>query len=141
MTRGSINHLAVTAGDFARSIEFYGKVLGFMGYVRRAAPESAQQPVKPRLIAWSSPNGSFTLWPAKAEPPFRPVDRNQPGAHHLAFNAAGRADVDKLYELLKEIGAKILDPPAEYPYSPGYYAVFFTDPDGLKLEFVFVPRP
>jgi catechol 2,3-dioxygenase-like lactoylglutathione lyase family enzyme len=33
--------------------------------------------------------------------------------------------------------ATILDPPTEYPaYGAGYYAVFFADPDGLKLEFV-----
>ena len=33
-----------------------------------------------------------------------------------------------------------LDPPAEYPqYALGYYAVFFADPDGLKLEFVHMP--
>jgi hypothetical protein len=33
-----------------------------------------------------------------------------------------------------------LDPPAEYPrYNPGYYAVFFIDPDGLKLEYVHAP--
>jgi predicted lactoylglutathione lyase len=48
--------------------------------------------------------------------------------------------VDSLYELLKEIGAQILDPPAEYPYFPGYYAVYFNDPDGVKLEFVFWPQ-
>jgi NAD-dependent oxidoreductase involved in siderophore biosynthesis len=29
----------------------------------------------------------------------------------------------------------VVDPPADYPdYGDGYYAVFFTDPDGLKLE-------
>ena len=34
----------------------------------------------------------------------------------------------------------VLDPPREYPeYVPGYYAVFFTDPDGLKLELVHIP--
>jgi hypothetical protein len=26
-------------------------------------------------------------------------------------------------------------------YLPGYYAVFFADPDGLKLEYVYTPRP
>ena len=37
-------------------------------------------------------------------------------------------------------GATILDPPAEYAdYGEGYYAVFFADPDGLKLEYVFTP--
>jgi hypothetical protein len=29
--------------------------------------------------------------------------------------------------------------PQEYTYSPGYYAVFFYDPDGLKLEIVHTP--
>jgi catechol 2,3-dioxygenase-like lactoylglutathione lyase family enzyme len=34
-------------------------------------------------------------------------------------------------------GVTILDAPAEYPqYGTGYYAVFFADPDGLKLEYV-----
>lgn len=39
------------------------------------------------------------------------------------------------------MGARILlDAPADYPrYGTGYYAVFFADPDGLKLEFVHRP--
>ena len=50
------------------------------------------------------------------------------------------SDVDALYALLQSIGADILDAPAEYPqYGAGYYAVFFADPDGLKLEYVHKP--
>jgi catechol 2,3-dioxygenase-like lactoylglutathione lyase family enzyme len=64
-------------------------------------------------------------------------DRNAPGFNHLAFNAEDRSDVEKMYALLNQMGATILDAPAEYPYSPGYFAVYFTDPDGLKLEFAF----
>ena len=46
-----------------------------------------------------------------------------------------------MYQLLLRIGATILDPPADYPrYGPGYYAVFFSDPDGLKLEYVHWPK-
>jgi glyoxylase I family protein len=46
-----------------------------------------------------------------------------------------------LHRLLIEIGAKVLDPPADYPASGnGYYAVFFADRDGIKLEFVYLPR-
>ena len=56
--------------------------------------------------------------------------------------AASRSDVDGLHEVLIEIGATILDAPAEYPdYARGYYAVFFADPDGLKLELVHMPHP
>ena len=44
--------------------------------------------------------------------------------------------------MLRDFGADVLDAPAEYPhYAPGYYAVFFADPDGLKLEFVHMPTP
>ncbi len=38
--------------------------------------------------------------------------------------------------------ADVLDAPAEYPQyngGRGYYAVFFADADGLKLEYVFTP--
>jgi hypothetical protein len=36
---------------------------------------------------------------------------------------------------LIDIDTRVLDPPAEYRYCPGYYAVFFADPDGIKLEY------
>jgi len=58
--------------------------------------------------------------------------------HHLALKAETREAVDALYRTLMQMDAEILDAPAEYPkYGPGYYAVFFLDPDGLKLEYVF----
>ncbi|KAG0361516.1 hypothetical protein BG005_008106 [Podila minutissima] len=70
-----------------------------------------------------------------------------PGLHHLAFNLDNRAQVDEAYIKITKFYAdnegvdlgKILDAPAEYPYMPGYYAVFFTDPDGIKLELVYTP--
>ena len=62
-----------------------------------------------------------------------------PGLHHLAFDADSREQVDGLYTVLKAVGARVLDPPAEYDYCPGYYAVFFADPDGIKLELCHTP--
>lgn len=141
MDRGSINHLALTASDLVRSTEFYDSVLGFMGYARVEVPEATQQLMKTRLHAWASPNGSITLRPAKAESAGKAHDRDAPGLNHMAFNAENRADVEKMHSLLQDIGARILDPPAEYPYFPGYFAVYFTDPDGFKFEYVFWPQP
>jgi catechol 2,3-dioxygenase-like lactoylglutathione lyase family enzyme len=67
-------------------------------------------------------------------------DRYRVGLHHLAFKAKDRADVDELYRLLVREHVTILDPPAEYPeYGAQYYAVFFADPDGMKLEVVHFP--
>jgi catechol 2,3-dioxygenase-like lactoylglutathione lyase family enzyme len=78
---------------------------------------------------------------ARGENAGRLHDRHSPGLHHLAWNAENRPDVDAMHALLQRIGATILDAPAEYPrYGRGYYAVFFADPDGLKLEYVHKPQ-
>ena len=68
-------------------------------------------------------------------------DRHAPGLHHLAFTAPAREAVDALHRRLVQLDVPIFDAPAEYPeYCPGYYAVFFADPDGIKLEYVFTPE-
>ena len=55
---------------------------------------------------------------------------------YLAFSAADRQQIDSLYrDVLLPRDAVILDAPTPCPeYSPTYYAVYFEDPDGLKLE-------
>ncbi|MGH7083694.1 MAG: VOC family protein [Acetobacteraceae bacterium] len=54
------------------------------------------------------------------------------GFHHYAFQLRSRRDVDALQAFLEENNVPIVDPASEY--YDDYYAVFFTDPDGLKLE-------
>ena len=60
--------------------------------------------------------------------------------HHIAFRAAGRWLVDERAAWLRERGVEIESGPRDYDYIPGYYAVFFYDPDGIKLEIVHVPH-
>ena len=135
---GSINHLRLTVTGIARAKRFYGPLMSFMGYVL-ADCESDR-------VAWAkwSESGVFWLILSEARPDTNLTrhDLLSPGFHHLAWNADSRDQVDQLHRLLVESGATVLDPPAEYDYEPGYYALFFSDPDGLKLEFVHLPaRP
>ena len=70
------------------------------------------------------------------------MHRRRPGSlHHLAFKAESRLEVDRLAVEAEHIGANIVAQPQEYPeYNPpGYYAFFFKDPDGIKLEIVHTP--
>src|SRR5438309_9704605 len=65
--------------------------------------------------------------------------RGHVGLNHIAFHAKSRADVDRLHsEFLVPRSIKVLyGGPKEYPeYRKGYYAVYFEDPDRIKLEFV-----
>ena len=140
MSQGSISHLALVARDLDRSAKFYVAVLGFMGYAQVEVPEATQRLMKTRLLAFAGPQGSVTLRPARPESAGKRHDRNAPGLNHIAFGADSRSAVDALHGLLQQIGATVLDAPAEYPYFPGYYAVYFADPDGIKLEFVHWPQ-
>ena len=89
--------------------------------------------------------GSFAIEvrPSRGENRNRPCDRYAPGVHHMAFQAESPAAVDEVHEAMLGIGATVLDPPTDYGgqagYSKGYYAVFFADPDGAKLEVVHTP--
>jgi catechol 2,3-dioxygenase-like lactoylglutathione lyase family enzyme len=127
----ALDHVDLTVRDLARATEFYGKVLPALG-MRRVGHES--------YVAWG--NGHFNVGLRAAGPQHvdTPFDRARAGLHHLALRARSHADVDRFHAFLVREGITVLDPPAEYPqYGPGYYAVFFADPDGLKLEVVHFP--
>jgi catechol 2,3-dioxygenase-like lactoylglutathione lyase family enzyme len=135
--RGSIHHFDLTVRDPWASRPFYDAVLGFMGYRRVREAK--------RGFDWETTGAgvvsSVGVMKAEGAGRDRVHDRYSPGLHHVAWRAASREDVDRLHAVLVAIGATVLDPPADYPaYGDGYYAVFFADPDGLKLEFVFSPR-
>ena len=78
--------------------------------------------------------------PSSLSTPRSKRNAHSPGLHHLAFGAPTREDVDRVHRDLVALGVKILDPPVQYDeYGIGYYAVFFADPDGIKLEYVYTP--
>ena len=63
---------------------------------------------------------------------------HQPNGNRIAFWAESREAVDKVAEVVRKAGGKNLEGPELcLDYSPGYYAVFFEDPDGNKLEVCF----
>ena len=135
--RGDIHHLDLTVRDPAVSKPFYQAVLGFMGYT---LTDDHQRGYDFDLRDHVGGFCSVGVMRAQGPNADRAHDRYSPGLHHIAWRAESRDDVDALYAVLLKIGATILDPPADYPrYGDGYYAVFFADPDGLKLEYVFKP--
>lgn len=127
-----IDHVTLTVNDLERSVLFYDKVLGALGF-RRIPGES--------FVSWENAYMNIDMVAAAPEEKGVTFNRYRVGLHHLAFRAKNREDVDRFYRFLVSEQITILDPPAVYPqYAPTYYAVFFADPDGMKLEFVHFPR-
>ena len=77
----------------------------------------------------------------EAEPRFRAdqFHRHRVGLCEIAFGADSRREVDEIATEIERHGGTVTDPPRQYDHAPDYYAVFFTDPDGLKLEVVHLP--
>lgn len=131
---GFINHLDLTVVDFGRSVVFYDSILRELGY---ECSTEYQGEVPNWTLRQGPASTSIGLHEAKS---LAAHNRYTAGFHHLAFHASSRGEVDAMYALVLSIGGTVLDAPAEYDYTPGYYAVFFSDPDGLKLELVYEPQ-
>ena len=63
--------------------------------------------------------------------------RGRVGLNHIAFHANSRQDVDEMTKKLENRGVKILYS-ERHPFAGGkdHYAVYFEDPDRIKVEFV-----
>ncbi len=135
MAKGDVSHIDLTITDPERSVPFYDAVLKYLGFEGGPFEGEGRE-----VGGWRNPATGFNIaiHLAKPESADTPHDRYAPGLHHLAFDADSRDDVDGLHRLLCEMNATILDPPGVC-YDGGYYAVFFADPDGLKLECVHLP--
>lgn len=127
-----MHHLILNATDLVRSRRFYEWLMPQVGYEGKRAYDGT--------VGWFGAYGSFWLKQGDARFATDRFDKDRVGLCEIAFRAASRAQVDGVAKGLVAAGARILDPPREYPYRPGYYAVFFADPDGIKLELVHIPE-
>ena len=133
MRSAGIHHVDLVVSSIERSLPFYRDLLGPLGWYRVGEVEGERGET---IWYVSGPATSLGLREAQSEGDY---DRYRIGLHHLAFEAASRAVVDERAEWVRAQGAQIESEPQDYAYIPGYYAVFFYDPDGIKLEIVHVP--
>lgn len=122
---GMLDHLSIQCVDVAASASFYdsvlasiggGRIMDFgevIGFGRDDAPDF-----------WIGP-----LTPLSSGETNREV--------HVAFSAAGRAEVRAFFEAAVAAGAEVLHEPRLWPeYHPNYYGAFVRDPDGNNVEAV-----
>jgi catechol 2,3-dioxygenase-like lactoylglutathione lyase family enzyme len=129
------HHVDLVVSSILRSLPFYRELLAPLGWHRVGEVEGERGET---IWYISGPGSSLGLRQAQT-PSNEPFDRYRVGVHHVAFEAASRHDVDERADWLRGRGVSIESGPEEYSYIPGYYAVFFYDPDGIKLEIVHVP--
>ena len=124
------DHIDLRVTDMETAKKFYGKFSPQLGFVN-------QKPGRSFHTFFSAggdrPSEFFGLSPDK---------NHQPNRTRIAFWADTREEVDRIAKLVRDAGGKNLEGPEVCKgYSPGYYAFFFEDPDGNKLEICCREKP
>lgn len=123
-----LDHVYLSVSDMARSERFYDRVMALLGFRKGDKPIGGD----PHAHYFNRAL-QISIRPARSDGPHDPY---APGLHHLCLQVARDADVDSVARALGEAGVEAT-PPKKYPeYNPDYYATFFRDPDGLRLEVV-----
>jgi len=134
-----IDHIQITVKDMNVAVTFYDRLMPLLGFDPKARSSAVIEQHELHVVEYSHPRLCFAITSPRPACASDTIHRRRPGAlHHLAFRAGSREEVDRLHEELIAIGARIVSPPREYPeYTPpGYYALYFKDPEGMKYEIV-----
>jgi catechol 2,3-dioxygenase-like lactoylglutathione lyase family enzyme len=123
-----LDHLYLTVRDLAASERFYDQVLlETLGFRKLKAPIGGDEHAH-----YYNRQYGISIRPARPDTPAH--DPYAPGLHHVCLRVATAAAVDRVVAALGARGIAAT-PGAIYPeYAPDYYATFFPDPDGIRLE-------
>ncbi len=126
-------HVMLTVSNYEACVPFYEKLLPFLGLTFVVRKTDSQ---------FYCIGGRTGIGIHKAQEKYRGerFAQGRAGLHHVCLRARERNDVDQVYQFLLGIGARILHPPEEGAWAPGYYSVLFEDPDGLRLEVNHIPN-
>jgi len=120
-----VGYVTVGTNDMAASAKFYDALLGTIGARRLMNSES--------FIAWGTGPGAAMLSIIK---PYDKQPATPGNGVMVALQVDSKAKVDALYNKALELGAK--DEGAAGPRGAGFYAGYFRDLDGNKLNAFFM---
>ena len=121
-------HIDLRVSDLDAAVGFYEALLPALGFTVPYHGEVWK--------AWATTDPlPATAYFAITEEPTHVANDNR-----IAFWVESSAEVDRLAEVARRAGATELSGPKPMPYGPGYYAVFFADPSGNRLEIYVRPE-
>ena len=121
-----IDHLYITVSDLQRSESFYDAVMTILGFRKSRFQLDGEGHVQ-----YYNRHFGYVLRPARDT---RPHNSYAPGLHHLCLRVEDEQAVRDIARQFKAHGISVSEPRHYSEYAPDYFAVFFSDPDGLRLE-------
>ena len=128
-----IAHIQLTVNNPDLCLPFWERLCHFLGMQTLVKNSETIYCIGGRtgILVRGSPAG----WQA------REFDQWTSGLHHFCIRARSRDDVDAIHRFaVDELSAKVVHAPEEGGhFAPGYYSVLLEDPDGIRVEFNYVP--
>lgn len=129
-------HLQLNVSSLEKSSSFYDPIMKMLGWKKEINEKN--------IIGYVNHEMSQAQWiffeQTTAKFAEKKYHRKQTGLNHLAFYVDSKEEVDKAYDFIKQRATILYDGPKEYPdYGEGYYAIYFEDPDRVKLEVCYYP--
>ncbi len=128
-----IAHIQLSVRDVARSRPFYYRLL------HQTFGMAIQYDIPGVVFYCIGGRTGIVIRPVAPEHADTAFDQWRVGLHHFCFRLRSEEDIDALHAVLTEIGATIVRAPEKGPWADGYYSVLFEDPDGIRIEAVFIP--
>ena len=122
-----IDHIYVTVLDLRRSEEFYDRVMAVLGFRKQEGTIGGDH-----HLHYYNRHFGYSLRPAREGTPNH--DPYAPGLHHFCFRVVDEAAVDRAADELRTVGVEVTEARYYAEYDADYYATFFKDPDGVRLE-------
>lgn len=122
-----IDHIYITVSDLARSQAFYDTVMRDVLGFRSNSFEIGGD----RHVQYYNRHFGYVLRPARSAAPHDPY---APGLHHFCLRVDSVDDVVAAANALRAAGIDASEAHLHPGYAPDYWATFFTDPDGVRLE-------
>ena len=137
-----IDHIQITVRNIAEAEAFYDRLMPLLGFDLSKRGKGVVPEREFEAIEYVHRNIVVGINSPRSQYRDEVVHRRKPGSlHHLAFRAPNRVEIDRLFPLIKEIGATMIESPRFYPeHGPAYYALYFKDPSGIKLEIMHEER-
>lgn len=122
-----IDHIYIAVSDLQRSEAFYDRVmLEALGF-RKNKFTLGDEP----HVQYFNRHFGYVLRPSRSSNGY---DSYAPGLHHFCLRVESVADVVAVANQLRAAGVEASEAKLYSEYAPDYWASFFTDPDGVRLE-------
>jgi len=121
-----IDHIYLAVADLQRSEEFYDRIMPLLGFRKNTFQNEGD-----RHVQYYNRHFGLVLRPGHGKARH---DALAPGLHHCCFRVEDCAAVDRVAQRFAGLGIGFSAPQFYPEYAPDYYAIFFNDPDGIRLE-------